>query len=318
MAQFSIKEAVKFSFVAYGKHCVLLLSASALVGTSLWLATVAPRYVSQKLDIEHYLIRQDINAAGISYDEAKADPSLITQCGAEGIVGRISARPVESAALILVIVLVCGLFFILMLGCMKLGLSLIDKNSGSLRLMFQISVRQIMKFVGASFVLMLNLLILAATLGTLPTLCGILCAPFFGPSLAHIIYFVLSVCVVAAVFVWVLRSFFYGYCIVDKPTIGMFEAFGMSREITHGSMCRLITLLFIFAVLVLVVRYIIDASILLSGSVEVMKHGIDCARFVCILVIMPFFISCFSYIYRSITRKAYSKLISSEYTFVKK
>ena len=304
MAQFSIKEAVKFSFAAYGKHLVLLLTASAIAGASLWFATVAPRYVSQKLGTEHYLIRQDSNAVGISYDEAKADPSTITQQGAEGIIGRIFARPLESATLILVTLFGWLLYLILMLGCMKLGLSLVDKNSGSLQLLFQISARQMMRFMGASFVLILSLLILAAALGTMPTLCGMLCAPFFGPSLTHIIYFVLSGCVVAVVFAWLLRSIFYGYCIVDKSTVGMFDALSMSREIIYGSMWRIVAALLIFAVLAGVIGYLINMVVIVSGVVGVMGEKQEVTRFACALFTTPFSIPYFSYIYRSLTRKA--------------
>jgi len=300
MAQFSIKEAVKFSFVSYGRHLALLLSASAIVGGSFWFATVAPRYVSQKLGIEHHLIRQDTDIAGISYDEAKVDPSIITQRPAEGIFGRISARPLESVALILVTFFVWALFLFLLLGCMKLGLTIVDKNSGLLCLLFQISARQMMRFIGASLIFWLSLSIPVGALGMSLFTFMMMYPP---KPIAIMVGLVLGVCVMA-VFFWSLRFIFYGYCIVDKPRIGMFDALSMSITITDGSRWRIVASLCIFAVLAWVVRYIINASLVLSGSVEVMKYGIKSARFVCILVIMPFFIPYFSYIYRSLTRKA--------------
>ena len=304
MAQFSIKEAVKFSFAAYGKHVVLLLSASALVGASLWLATVAPRYISQKLGIEHHLIRQDINAAGVPYDEAKADPSTITQQKTEGMIARISARPLESGALILVTIFAWALFLMLLLGCMKLGLSLVDKNAGSLRLMFQISARQMMRFMGAASVFGVGVLIVVAFF-LLPIFTCFMMSRQGPPPIAILLVFGLILgCTSVALFAWILRSFFFGFCIVDKPTIGMFDALGMSSEMAHGSRWRIITALLIFTLLVLIIGYFANAFILMSGMVGVIGYAQEVTRFACVLLIAPFSISYFSYIYRSLTRKA--------------
>jgi hypothetical protein len=306
MAQFSIKEAVKFSFAAYGRHLVLLLTASALVGASVWFARVAPRSVSQKLGIEPHLIRQDTKVVGMSYDEAKADPSTITQERAEGIVSRIFARPLESGALLLVTIFAWILFLFLLLGCMKLGLSLVDKNTGSLQLLFQISARQMRCFFGASLLFGLVLFILLMTAGVL------LGVPMFaltlkGTSIPLFLRFgvlLLGSIVAVIVLAWALRFFFYGYCIVDKPTIGVFNALGMSSEITCGSMWRIVAALLIFTGLVAGVEYLINMLVILSGVVGVMGEKQEVTRFACVVLITPFSIPYFSYIYRRCTQKS--------------
>jgi len=302
MSQFSSKNAIEFSFTAYAKEYVLLLVVSAIVGGSFWFATVAPRYVSQKLGIEHHLILQDTDIAGISYDEAKVDPLIITQRPAEGIVGRISARPLESVALILVTFFVWALFLFLLLGCMKLGLTIVDKNTASLRIFFQISARQIMKFFGISLCF---ISLIFGVSGVARVFEMFVMGPVgFGPSswmnLCSVIGMALVLIVV--LFYGVLIYFFSAYGIVDIPTQGVCDSIKKSSSMVGGFYGRLVLAVLLFSILAAVVEYLINMLVVMSGVAGMISYAHIC--FACGLVIAPFFIPYFSYIYRSLTRKA--------------
>jgi hypothetical protein len=302
MAQFSIKEAVTFSFVSYGKHFVLLLSASAIVGASLWLATVGPRYVAEKLGIEHHLIRQDSNAVGISYDEAKADPSTITQSGAEGIVGRISARPLESAALILVTAFVWALFLFLLLGCMKLGLNLVDKNSGSLGFVFQISTCQMMKFFGISLCF---ISLIFGVSGVARVFEMFVMGPVdFGPSswidLCSVIGMALVIILVLLYGLFIYLLSVYG--IVDMPLQAGGDTIKKSISIVWNSYGQLVLAVLFFFLLAGTVGYSLNMLIFMNGMMGMIGYAHICFAYG--ILIALFFIPYFSYIYRSFVAKA--------------
>ncbi len=311
MAQFSIKEAVIFSFASCGKHFVLLFTASALLGASVWFATVAPRYVSQKLGIEHHLIHQDINAVGISYDEAKADPSTITQyracgmqCRAEEMISSIFARPQESIVLIVVTFFVWAWFLILLLGCMNLGLSLVDKNAGSLIDFFAPSARQIMRFLlSCIFYFWYTVAAFKAFFFMRRIIEAILKKYLSAEVFLPCMYLLLSGVII--ILIHGLTAYvFYGYCIVDDSKLGGWSALKLSTKITKGSLSRIIVALLIFALFAGVVGYLINMLVILSGVVGVMGEKQEVTRFACTLLTTPFSIPYFSYIYRSLTRKA--------------
>jgi hypothetical protein len=302
MAQFSIKESVKFSFAAYGKHCVLLLSASALVGASLWVATVAPRYVSQKLGIEHHLIRQDTTAVGISYNEAKADPSTITQQGAEGMISRIFARPQESVTLILVTVFGWGLFLMLLLGCMKLGLSLVDKTAGSLQLFLNTPFDQMMRFAAAS--MLIGLLVGGLFVGIgVSFVLKIFLKGIVGSALGKLLALVLGSSLVIFLFVTLLRYVFYGYCLVDNPALSAVGALERSRKITRSSLWALGGAALVYGLFVITLGYGVNVVLILTGIREMMGKNPELIQVVCTVLITPFTITYFSFIYRALTQQ---------------
>ncbi len=304
MAQFSIKEAVKFSFAVYGKHLTLLLTVSALVGASVWFATVVPRYVSQKLGIEHHLIRQDSNAAGMSYDEAKAYPLTITQEKTEGMFARISTRPLESAALILVTVFVWTLFLFLLLGCMKLGLNFVDRNSGSLTDLFAPSARQMMRFFFSSIFYCWYIIAVFKAFFFMRRIIDVILKKYLSDQVFLPCMYLLLSGVIIILMYGLTAYIFYGYCIADNSELAGWSALKLSTKITKGSLSRIVVAIVIFSILAAVVGYLINMLVIMTGVVGVMGEKQEITRFLCALLTTPFSIPYFSYIYRSLTRKA--------------
>jgi hypothetical protein len=151
MAQFSLKDGIQFSFSTYGRHFILLLTASALVAGSYWLATVAPRFVAERLGVHQVLDVDMVSMMQQPQDQATDQSTMVLQKVQE-ISTKISmhlqgASKHLLALVLLVFLLVWGFYLTLVLGFMKLVLTIKDKGTGSLDLLFSVSPRQVMRFI---------------------------------------------------------------------------------------------------------------------------------------------------------------------------
>ena len=308
MAQFSVKDGIQFSLSAYGRHFVLLLSASALVAGSYWLATVAPRFVAEKLGVHQVL---DIDMVTVMQDpqDQATDQSRMVLQKVQEITAKISthlqAAPKHLLALVLLVfLLVWGLYLILVLGMMKLGLSIKDKDSGSLAILLEVSASQVMRFIGAS--LIFGLYFISALIGmavlTIPF--AILCKGLLGEGVRIFLSVSLWLVLAVAMLSWLVRYTFYGYCIVDKANVGAREALRMSRDISHGSRRRVIAAVAFMAIVGIVVMFLAHKAIAMSGCACSLAQKNMIASLVIMIVTYPFSIPFFSYMYRSLSTKS--------------
>lgn len=304
MAQFSIKKALGFSFSAYGKHLVLLLCASSLIGVSMWLCNAAPRYVAQRLGV-YKTMAVDLTPAAQS-GAALTDQSKMVLQKVQKVTAKVATHlKTTSKSLLgivfLVFLLAWGLYLFLILGFMKLGLHLTDKNNGSLEFLFESSLRQVFRFIGATLLLGLYAICGIIGIGVLTTPFAMLCTGLLGDSVTIVLSLGLWVVLFVAVMCWLVGYAFYGYCIVDKPNIGARDALRMSRDMSHGSRGRIILAFVLVSMIVGVVVFAINKLFFMNGM-SMMQYRVAAAQVASTIVISPFWILFCSFIYRSLSK----------------
>ena len=264
MAQFSVKEAAKYSLSTYGKHFVLLLSASALVAGSYWFATKAPRFVAEKLGV-HQVLDVDMVAMMQQPQGQATDQSTMVLQKVQEVTAKIfthlQVAPKHLLTLVLLVfLLVWGLYLTLILGLMKLVLTIKDKDSAS-------------------------------------------CKGILSHNMTILLAVILWIALAVAMFCWLVGYCFYGYCIVDKPTIGAREALRMSRDLSRGSRGRLIAAVTFLAALGMIGMFIVNKLMMMGGCACAPEQQRAVAALAVMVVTYPFTMPFFSYIYRSLSVK---------------
>jgi hypothetical protein len=305
MAQFSVKEGIRFSLSAYGKHFVLLLSASVLVGASYWLATVAPRFVAEKLGV-HQVMEVDMvsmmqqPAQGQETDQSKMVLQKVQEVTTK-ISMHLQAAPKHLLLVVLLVfLLVWGLYLMLALGMMKLGLSIKDRDGGSVALLFSVSVRQVMRFIGASILFGLYTICGVIGIAVLTVPFAMLCKGLLGDKVTLFLSIILWVALVIAMVCWLIGYVFYGYCIVDKANVGARQSLRMSRDISRGARRRI----FAAALIVMMVggacMFIANKLMTVCGSCSPEQQR-TLVSLIVVIVSYPFSVPFFSYMYRSLS-----------------
>ena len=307
MAQFSVKEAAKYSLSTYGKHFVLLLSASALVAGSYWFATKAPRFVAEKLGV-HQVLDVDMVAMMQQPQGQATDQSTMVLQKVQEVTAKIfthlQVAPKHLLTLVLLVfLLVWGLYLTLILGLMKLVLTIKDKDSASLELLFSVSPLQVMRFIGASILFGLYSICGLIGMAVLTIPFAILCKGILSHNMTILLAVILWIALAVAMFCWLVGYCFYGYCIVDKPTIGAREALRMSRDLSRGSRGRLIAAVTFLAALGMIGMFIVNKLMMMGGCACAPEQQRAVAALAVMVVTYPFTMPFFSYIYRSLSVK---------------
>lgn len=305
MAQFSVKEGVRFSLSAYGKHFVLLLSASVLVGASYWLATVAPRFVAEKLGV-HQVMDVDMvsmmqqPAQGKETDQSKMVMQKVQEVSTKISMHLQSAPKHLLLVVLLVFLFVWGLYLMLVLGMMKLGLSIKDRDSGSLGLLFSVSARQVMRFIGASILFGLYTICCVIGIAVLTIPFAMLCKGLLGDKVTILLSVILWIALIVAMMCWLLGYVFYGYCIVDKATIGARQALRMSRDVSRGARRRIFAAVLIVMMVGGACMFIANKLMAMCGSCSIEQQRM-LVTIIVLIVNYPFSVPFFSYMYRSLS-----------------
>jgi hypothetical protein len=300
MAQFSILQALKVSFSLYVRNIVLLVCSSVVLGMALegiWRlpGLLIKKQTSVSSPVQDKELREKITPrlGDTALEKAAKLQNGIAEMYAplwrEGIVFRF-----------LLSLLFGGFFAFLFFGVMRLSLILVDGGHASLQVLFRGSkVAQILRFV-ITFIL--------AGVGTF---FGLLFFAAFGYVIARTTMHSSSGQVISAycgvtipfflvlygiIFVWLLTTFgFYGYCLIDNPSLGVQEALDTSSQITEKRSIRA----FFGYVMALVIagglefgvcKMVLASGIMLSGEI---------IRASCV-VIIPWVILYLAVLYRSL------------------
>lgn len=308
MAQFSVKEGIKFSLSAYGRHFVLLVSAAVLVGASYWLATVAPRFVAEKLGV-HQVMDVDMvsmmqqPAQGQETDQSKMVLQKVQEVSTK-ISMHLQAAPKHLLAVVLLVFLfVWGLYLMLVLGMMKLGLSIKDRDSGSLALLFSVSARQVMRFIGASILFGLYAICCVIGIAVLTIPFAMLCKGLLGDKVTMLLSVILWVALVVAMVCWLIGYVFYGYCIVDKANVGARQALRMSRDVSRGARRRIFAAVIVVGMVGAVCMFLANKVLAMCGTCSLEQQRM-LATILVLIVSYPFSVPFFSYMYRSLSGTA--------------
>lgn len=304
MAQFSIKSALAFSFKSYVKHIVLLVSAAAVVGISLWSCTAAPRYVARQLGVEQIL--DPLPAVSVQPGQP-VDQQVIAQKVQEAVsqaVIKIQAAPKHFLLLLfLTFLLVWGIYLVLLLGFKKLALHIKDSNTGSLRILLQISIRQVLRFIAASLLYGAYSIVGVACFIGLPVFFGMASRGFFGQQVVQLLSIGLGILLFITVIYWLVGYALYGYCIIDKPHLETLDALKMSRDMTRGSRGRLIVALVVMGIFIALVLGLISKISMMAGLGSFIDPKNVVGHVVSVMLTSPLWFLYLSFIYRALGGK---------------
>lgn len=309
MAQFLIKDAVKFSFATYRKHFTLLLMVSIIVGASLQVALMVPHYVSQQLGVKHFhLVHGDVASTGLPYEQAQADLSNIERKVSQNLFALISAYVAQTRADYLVIVglvtaLVWVWYLFLLLGCMRLGLALVDTDRGSLKLLLQSSLAQVMKFLVFFLFYCAYVWTIFRFFAFLGAIVQDLVKAYCDSEVLLPVFYPVMVISIFAMLYLMVTYVFFGYCIVDNPAIGLDSTLKVSGKLIAASQGRIVCAIFLFISCAALLGYLVNVAVLVSGAAGAIGYHHEIVTMLCGLVTIPCAISYFSYIYRLLSKK---------------
>ena len=295
MSQFSTKKAIEFSFSTYRKHFVLLTTASALMAASLWFCSGSLERIARQSGIS-----QALDSAAIAKEQGHPATvgSIIAQVGTnlKSIPGH------YYIAMILVAFLGYALFFFLALGFMNLCLTLKDTGHGSLKILFSSRFSQVKRFAGGAVLYFLSVGIgmVGAVFAIIPM--TMLCKFFLSEKITPIVSAAVCLCLIVAVLVWVMGYMFFGFCILENPSIGSFEALRMSAALSKGFRGRIVKTLFLTFLVVMVPLIVLLVAVLVMGKMLSLGDYTSAALLnsMSVLITYPLFFLCSSYLYRSL------------------
>jgi hypothetical protein len=295
MSQFSSKKAIEFSFLTYRKNFLVLVTASAIMAVSSWFFSGTAQRIAQKSGISHAL---DIAAIAKEQGHPATAWSVMSQ-----VLTNLKTIPGHYyIALLFVGLLGLVAYSFLMLGFINLCLTLKDTGYGSLKLLFSLNFAQVKHFAGASFLFCTSMVLGFLSVGLFSALIGTLCRFFLTVKMTIPITTVLCVFLLGVVLFWSIGYVFFGLCIIDKPSIGSFEALQMSAAFSKGfririiKTCALIFLLVMFFLIVLLVPVVAIMKMLFFADYKV----IELVHFATDFMIYPFVYLSNSYLYRSL------------------
>ncbi len=309
MAQFSIREALRFSFSTYARHIVLLVCAAAIVAGTHQAFKDVPRFVAQKLGVHREI---DIDMT-VRPQDGQTDQSALVFQKVQEVTAKISTHIQTTPKHLLGIVFLTWLFLWMVylatvLGFMKLCLALRDKGVGSLKAM-SVSLRQAMRFIGAFIIYVLYMIcgIIGVSVLTIPF--AVVCKGFCGDAVTGALSLLLWFGLFAAVLAWVVGYAFFGFCIADNPAVEARQSLRMSRDLTHGQRWRVIGA-FVVASFFSITALVIIHKLVGLGSAEPMSMSMmmtgpkrDIAQALSIIVTSPFWMLYLASIYRSLRGK---------------
>jgi len=298
MIHFSSKKAIEFSFSTYCKHFVLLTVASAIMGAPLWFSSFGLERIAQKSGIRHAL---DIAAIG----KQQGYSATMGSVGSQLITNLKTVSVYDYCSLLLIFFLGYALFFYLTFGLMNLCLSLKDTGQGSLKLLFSSRFQQVKHFVGAAVLYWLGIVVgsIAAVLATLPVV--MICKLFLSIKIITVISVTVVLTLFFAMLVWLMGYMFFGFCILDNPSLGTLEALRMSAVLVKGSRGRIIkTVLFMLLgamgpLFMLLIVGITGTKLFSLGN----EGAALVLNVIPVLITYPIFFLCGSYIYRLLNPK---------------
>ncbi len=232
MAQFSIREALSFSFQTYRQHVVVLLVAGCLVGGSLLLWQEGPSFVAKKLGVYMPLMPHEPLNIPSGTEQSEMAINRI-----HDVTQRLSMH-LQSAPkhLLLLVLLVAILLLCLHVFCtmalIRVCLSLATTKKASINDLFK--SERIGTAIGAFalFTLYFMCVVLGASLLTVPVIlvlkavAGIRTAAVVG-MLSWAIFFV-------GVAFWTVGYLFFPFVVVDNLKAGARKALSISQTITTG------------------------------------------------------------------------------------
>lgn len=292
MAQFSIRQSIKFAFTAYAKHWMVLLGASVLLGLSGYLLQVAPRMVAQRIGAYQAVVV-----------DQEMDMSQPVMQRFNVITAKLSAHienaPKHLLLLLFLVLLACWIIHVFfMCGLIRVSLRVKDKDAASLELVLE-DKPVVFNAMGVIVVVALYAICMLIGIAILSTPVVLLLKTVLGAGMIRVMMGMTGLVVVLFAFTfWVVGYMFTLFCVVDKPKTGVRAALVMSKTLVSGLRVKLIGALFILSVIVLPLSLLLKNLLMMGGVTEMaLQHAIAA------IILSPIMYLYLTYIYRNLNSK---------------
>ena len=270
MAQFSIREAVRFSVSSYARHIVMCLTAGVIIGASLFLAYVGPRFTAQKLGVYQMAVVEATSTMDPSLAQGTDQSKMALQKVQEittRVVTHIQNAPKHYLLLVfLVAVAVWLLYMFLVIGMAKLALALRDKDKGSLAILFE-GGSVLWKWIAASMLFGLYFLcmFLGAAVLTIPF--AYICHALIKSDQATaVVTLSVWVALLLAILFWAASYMFFGYCLLDGKAKGAREALRVSQTLARDHRAKIVVALVVMISILAGITVLVKQILLFSGD----------------------------------------------------
>lgn len=271
MAQFSIREALRFSFSAYAKHAGELLLAACLVAAAGALMKVGPAYMGGRLGVEmgEIFSPEDLQDDSVSSSQGIVQPKTSVEKvrgAVSKVVNRLQAIPrLDLCIMIGLSLLFWFLHLFCSMGLMRLALSLTQTNRESWALFFTPGPI-LFKWIGASIlaVIYFVLAFIAVTAVMIPfsyILNQLIANEATVATATLVTWLVLFLAVIA----WFVGYILFGYCLLDHKATTSYDSLHMSQNLTRGSHLKLIGATIIMVAVIIAVAALVKAVAKFSG-----------------------------------------------------
>ena len=259
MAQISIRQALRFSIFMYARNVLLFLMVSVLMGVSIWASKMVPRLLKEKLECGvPFVTKVEYTTTEIpttlSFGQSEMVVKKVQDIVTSKVMKRFGNAPLHSTfarILVQALFLIWNMF--LMMGFVKLALTLKDTGKASIGTLFETHVFFNWWFQ-ASCLFQLYLIFIGCVIDLLVTIFVDL-----SPLFIHLKWMMIALIVAGAfgpiigILFWTMTNAFFGYCLVDSRAHGVLEALSESRRLARGHVLHLVTAFFCFLFLCLAV-----------------------------------------------------------------
>jgi hypothetical protein len=306
MAQFSIREALRFSCLAYAKHVALLLAAGLLVGASLWMTSAVPLLVAQKLGIPTVTIDM------LSVEPATDSPSLSGTIQSQRALAKVQEaikviivhiQNTPKHHLLLLLILCVGLWLLHMffvMGLVKNSLAIRDTGKGSVALLFEAG-SVFWRWIGATLLFgsYLMCMVLGMSVLTIP-FAFIVHAIVHTDNATALIALGTWAVLLLAILLWAASYLFFGFCLLDNKPKGARQALSMSQDLAKGSRIKIVATVVILSLIGYTIEFLIKKSVALT-EVMVLQDMIV-IKALTVVFLIPLVSLCLASMYRSLSR----------------
>ena len=314
MDKFSIYESVSYAVSTYRRHLFLSLAVGAMLGLVSWAGVVVPRSVAQALGVHKatIVVHQQQNHV------RKNDTIGTKMYGFVRIAGAAFAKKaleyIKHTPLFYLLIIafvwlltwLCTMY--LYVGFLRLMFDIQATDRGSYKTLFT-GLPYFVRYLSASclytvFILLLAVVVLSVVFGLVSVISALLLDFISYEPLAillqQLVVLLLITAALVAFVAYTMRYMFYGYCLIDKNCT-VFESFLYSKNLTNGSLLRLVPLFLVMLGLFYLYTHFIGFFTGYSGFHHTVEFGmLSFMQSVCKGLALPFGGYMLVYVYRKL------------------
>ncbi len=294
MTQFSIREALGFSFSTFRHHVGVLLVAGALVGLSFFLWQEGPAFVAKRVGVYMPLAPQDALNIPSGTEQSQMAITRIHEA-----TQKLSMHLQTAPRHLLLLVLLATLAFLALhifyvMALVRVALDLATKQKASFNDLFKAERVMTSLAAFAVFLIYFMCVILGAALLTVPVI--LVLKAIIGVKTAGVFGIISWLLFSVGVSFWAVGYMFFPFVLVDNAKAGARQSLSISQTITTSARLRLVGAIIVAQLVFGLMAY---AGILVLGMVGL--QDLPVVRFsIATSVIAPLYCLFLASIYNSI------------------